>query len=60
MPLKEGYSAKTTSSNIREMMNSYDRKGSIGNTTPRNRKHAQKIAVAASMAKKGYSTKKKR
>lgn len=48
MPLKKGKSKKVQSSNIKEMMDAYDKTGKIGNITPRNRKHAQEIAIAAS------------
>ena len=55
MPLKSGKSKKTISSNIREMVRSYEETGRIGNIRPKNKKHAVKIAVAAAMRKAGKS-----
>ncbi len=49
MPLKSG--KKNLSSNIAEMMRSYKETGKIGNTTPKNKKHAAKIAAAAAYKK---------
>lgn len=54
MPLKHGRSKKTISSNIRECIMSYKNSGKIGNTTPRNLKHAMSICSAAA-----YSTARK-
>lgn len=51
MPLKSGKSQKTKASNIKEMMNAYKRTGKIGNTTPKNKAHALRIAQAAAMKK---------
>ena len=51
MPLKSGSSAKTRSSNIKEMMHKFKGTGKIGPTRPRNIKHAQKIAAAAAFTK---------
>lgn len=55
MPLKKGKSAKTRSSNIRELMHSWKRKGKIGHTKPRSAEHARSIAaaIAYSQARKG-------
>ncbi len=54
MPLKKGSSKSTISSNIRECIMSYKKSGKIGNTKPRNLKHAMSICSAAA-----YSTAKK-
>lgn len=51
MPLKEGKSQKTISTNIRELIRSYKDDGMIGNTKPKSMKHAMKIAAAAAYAK---------
>lgn len=47
MPLKFGKSKKTISQNIAEMMRSWKKTGTIGNTSPINEKEALKIATAA-------------
>lgn len=47
MPFKSGRSQATISANIAECIRSYKSKGTIGNTTPRNLKHAMKICQAA-------------
>ena len=47
MPLRKGSSKSTISANIAECIRSYKSKGTIGNTTPRNLKHAMKICQAA-------------
>jgi len=57
MPLKRGKSKNVISSNIREMVHSYERTGRIGNTKPKSRKQAVKIAVAAALRKAGKSKK---
>lgn len=61
MPLQKGYSAKTRSGNIGEMIDTYKSTGKIGSTTPRNMAHAQSIASARaySKARKSASGKKK-
>ncbi len=51
MPLKGGKSQ--VSQNIAEMMRSYKKTGKIGNTTPKNKAHAAKIAAAAAYKKAG-------
>lgn len=43
LPLKKGRSQATISSNIAECIRSYKSSGTIGNTTPKNLKHAMKI-----------------
>lgn len=51
MPLKAGSSAKTRSSNIREMLHSYKETGRIGTTRPISMAKARKIASAAAYRK---------
>ena len=49
MPLKRG--KKVFKKNVEEMLHSYKESGKIGNTTPRDMKHAQRIATAAAYKK---------
>jgi len=51
MPLKPGRSKKVISANIREMMRKYERTGKIGNTRPKNKQQAVRIASAAAYRK---------
>ena len=51
MPLQSGSSEKVHSQNVKEMMKAYHETGKIGNTTPRNAKHAEEIANAAAYSK---------
>ena len=37
------------SANVKELMHSYGAKGAIGNTKPRDRKHAHRIAMAIAL-----------
>lgn len=53
MSLIPGKSPKTFSDNIKEIMDSYKSKGTIGNIAPSNKSKAQKIAVAIAYKKKG-------
>lgn len=53
MPLAAGKSAKVRSSNIKELVDTYDSKGKIGTSHPKNKKAALKQAVAISYAKSG-------
>ncbi len=55
MPLKKGKSQKTISENVKTLMHEYDREGHISNSHPKNRKAAQKQAVAISLNKAGAS-----
>jgi hypothetical protein len=48
MPLQSGKSAATRSTNIRELLHSFKRTGSIGNSKPGNMKKA--VAQAAAIA----------
>lgn len=52
MPLKKGTSKKTVSSNIKELMGSYKKKGKIGTSKPASKKKAQKQAVAIALSHK--------
>jgi len=60
MPLKKGKSRKTVSSNIKEMVDSWKVKGSIGTSKPKSKKAAVKQAVAIALNKAGKSKKKKK
>ena len=56
MPLKSGTSNKVVSENIREMLADVKHgDGRIGNVRPRNRSHAQKVAIAVALRKKAAS-----
>lgn len=54
MPLKKGKSKKVISANIKEIMHSYHKTGTIGTSTPASNDKAQKqaIAIAFDMAEK--------
>lgn len=53
MPLETGSGKKTISDNIGELMRSYKKKGSIGTSTPKSGKAAQKQAIAIAYHKAG-------
>lgn len=55
MPLKKGSSRKTVSSNVKELVHNYEKKGSIGNSKPASKKKAVKQAVAIALNKAGKS-----
>jgi hypothetical protein len=57
MPLKKGSSKKTISSNIGELVRTYDEKGSIGTSKPSSKKAAIKQAVAIAYSTAGKSKK---
>jgi hypothetical protein len=51
VPLKAGASAKTRSTNIREMLHAFKATGRIGNSKPSSMKKAVKQAAAAAYRK---------
>lgn len=51
MPLKSGKGKKVISSNIKETMQSFKKKGTIGTSTPSSTKAAQKQAAAIAHSK---------
>jgi hypothetical protein len=55
MPLKKGSSKKAVSSNVKEMVHSYEKSGKIGNSKPASKKKAVKQAVAIALKKAGKS-----
>lgn len=55
MPLRVGKGKKVISDNIREMMNAFNKTGKIGNTRPKNKKEALKIATAAAFTKSRFN-----
>jgi hypothetical protein len=59
VPLKKGKSKKTISSNIKEVVKSYEKKGTIGTSKPKSKAKAIKQAVAIAYSKAGKSHKKK-
>ncbi len=59
MPLKKGSSKKVISENIEEIMHSYHENGTIGTSTPKSSKKAQKQAIAIAFDMAGKSKEKK-
>jgi len=57
MPLETGKSDAALSANISLMMREYRRSGKIGDTRPRDQKHAQEIAAAIAYEKAGRARK---
>lgn len=55
MPLQKGRSNKTVSTNVKELVHSYESKGSIGTSHPASKKAAVKQAVAIALKKAGRS-----
>lgn len=55
MPLKKGSSAKTIGKNIGELVGTYEKKGKIGSSRPKNKKAAQKQAIAIALSTAGKS-----
>jgi len=58
VPLKKGRSRKIISQNTEEIVDSWKRTGKIGNSRPKTKKQAVKMAVAISLQKAGKSRKK--
>ena len=58
MPLKKGKSDKTVSSNISEMVRSYDKSGKIGSSKPKSKQKAVKQATAIALSEAGRARKK--
>ena len=57
MPLKKGSSSKTIGKNISELVGSYEKKGKIGASKPKNKSASQKQAVAIALNTAGRSNK---
>lgn len=55
MPLSKGKSPKTISKNVKELVHSYEKKGTIGTSHPQSKAKAikQSVAIAYSKAGKG-------
>ena len=51
MPLKKGKSKKVISSNVKELLHNYKKKGTIGTSRPKSIKQAQKQAAAIAYSK---------
>jgi hypothetical protein len=51
MPLKKGKSKKVISLNIKELLHSYKKNGTIGTSHPESMKQAQKQAAAIAYSK---------
>jgi hypothetical protein len=51
MPLKSGKGKPVIKANIGEMVKSYEKKGTIGTSTPKDMKAAQKQATAIAYSK---------
>ena len=55
MPLKKGSAKATVSSNIKTLVNEWEKEGAIGSSHPPTKKKAIKQAVAIALAKAGRS-----
>jgi len=53
MPLRSGKSKRIVSSNIKEMISSWKRKGTIGKASPETKTKARKMAIAIALEKAG-------
>ena len=58
MPLMKGTSSKTMSKNVKELVDTYEKKGKIGTSKPKSKKAAIKQAVAIAYSVKRKSGKK--
>ena len=58
MPLKKGSSKKVISSNVKELVHTFEKKGKIGTSKPASKKKAIKQAVAVAYRKAGKSRQK--
>ena len=52
MPLKKGKSKKAFESNVKELVETYKRTGSIGGSSPRSEEQARRQAVAIAYEQK--------
>lgn len=57
MPLKKGSSRETVSHNVKEIVDDWEKDGTIGTSHPKSKKAAVKQAVAISLQKAGQSNK---
>lgn len=55
MPLKKGKSKKTISKNIKELVDTFKKKGKIGSSNPKNIEDARKQAAAIAYSKASES-----
>jgi hypothetical protein len=59
MPLAKGKSKKVISKNVKELVDTYEKKGKIGTSKPESKEKAIKQALAISYSKAGKSRKNK-
>ncbi len=59
MPLKKGSAKSTVSSNIKTLVDEWEKQGAIGSSHPPTKKKAIQQAVAIALAKAGKSRKSK-
>lgn len=53
MPLRTGRSERAFRENVRELIESFEQKGKIGRTKPKNKAHARRIALAIAFVMRG-------